>query len=243
MPETGYIAVFLIGLLGGTHCAAMCGGIVGALTAQTAVRLPGQVSQPPSPTWSLHLAYNVGRIGSYTLAGAAMGAVGSIGLLLNDVLPVQLALYVIANLMLIALGLYLTGVTRSLAWPERLGQRLWIRIQPLTGRLLPARSVAQALPLGILWGWLPCGMVYSVLTTALVSGGAGRGATLMLAFGLGTLPNLMLAGLLLKGLRDVMRARSVRVSSGLLVLGFGVFGLVNSTTLGGKLWEGIVCHV
>jgi len=235
MPDTGYIAVFLVGLLGGTHCAAMCGGIVGALT------LPGAAQQ--RAVWPLHFAYNIGRIGSYTLAGALVGAIGSVGLLFNEILPVQLALYVVANLMLVALGLYLTGVTRTLEFAERFGQKLWTRIQPLTKRFLPAQTVSRALPLGMLWGWLPCGMVYSVLTTALVAGSAGRGAGLMLAFGLGTLPNLLLAGLLLKRLRDVVRARTVRLASGLLVLGFGVSGLANATTLGGRLWEGIVCHV
>jgi len=234
MPDTGFIAVFLIGFLGGTHCLAMCGGIVAALTAHS----PGQ-----KPAWRLQLAYNLGRISSYTLTGALFGMLGSIGLLLNNLLPVQLALYVAANLMLVALGLYLTGVTQALAFSERIGQRLWARIQPLTRRFLPARSVAQAFPLGMLWGFLPCGMVYSALTLALLAGSAARGAGLMLAFGLGTLPNLLAAGLLLKHLRGLTRAKSLRLASGLLVLGFGVFGLVNATTLGGRLWQGVVCHV
>lgn len=234
MPETGYLAVFLIGLLGGTHCVGMCGGIVSALTVQ----MPGQKRRE----WPLHLAYNIGRITSYTAAGAAMGAIGTVGMLFNDLLPIQLGLYVAANLMLVALGLYLTGFTRALAPVERLGQRLWSRIQPLTRRFLPARTVAQALPLGMLWGFLPCGLVYSVLATALVTGAAERGAGLMLAFGLGTLPNLMLAGLLLKRLRDVVRNQAVRTGSGLVVLGFGVYGLVTTPTLGSNLWNGVVCH-
>ncbi len=237
MPETGYFAVFLIGLLGGTHCIGMCGGIVSALTVQT-VRLPGEKRRD----WPLHLAYNLGRIGSYTLAGAAMGAIGTVGMLFNDILPIQLALYVAANLMLVALGLYLTGFTRALAGVERLGQRLWTRIQPLTRRFLPARTVAQAFPLGLLWGFLPCGLVYSVLATALVTGAPERGAALMLAFGLGTLPNLMLAGLILKRLRDVVRNQAVRTGSGLMVLAFGVYGLVTTPSLGSKLWNGVVCH-
>lgn len=234
MPETGYFAVFLIGLLGGTHCVGMCGGIVSALTVQ----LPGQRRSD----WPLHLAYNVGRISSYTLAGAAMGAIGTVGLLFNDLLPIQLALYVLANLMLVALGLYLTGFTRALSGVELLGQKLWARIQPLTRRFLPARSVSQAFPLGLLWGFLPCGLVYSVLATALVTGSAERGAGLMLAFGLGTLPNLLLAGMLLKRLRDVVRNRAVRTGSGLVVLAFGVYGLVTTPTLGSNLWNGVVCH-
>jgi len=238
MPDTGYLAVFLIGLLGGTHCMAMCGGIVGALTTQQ----PGQ-QRATSSVWPLHLAYNAGRIASYTAAGAALGALGSLGMLFNDVLPVQLALYVAANLMLVALGLYLTGVTQALAFSERAGQRLWAKIQPLTRRFLPARSIAQALPLGMLWGFLPCGMVYSVLTAAMLAGSAARGAGLMLAFGLGTLPNLLLAGLLLTRLREITRTKSMRLVSGLLVMGFGVFGLINAGTLGGRLWQGVVCHV
>ena len=241
MPDTGFIAVFLIGLLGGTHCMAMCGGIVGALTTQ----LPGRqgVNRQGHSVWPLQLAYNFGRISSYAAAGAALGALGSLGLLLNDFLPMQLILYVAANLMLVALGLYLTGLTQVLAFSERAGQRLWMRIQPLTRRLLPARSIAQAFPLGMLWGFLPCGMVYSVLTAAMMAGSAARGAGLMLAFGLGTLPNLLLAGLLLGRLCAVTRAKSVRLVSGLLVLGFGVFGLINASTLGGRLWQGVVCHV
>lgn len=235
MPETGYFAVFLIGLLGGTHCVGMCGGIVSALT----VRLPNQERRD----WPLQLAYNGGRITSYTAAGAFMGSIGSLGLLLNNLLPVQMTLYVLANLMLVGLGLYLIGLTQALGWLERGGQQLWNRLQPLTVRFLPARSPRQAFPLGLLWGFLPCGLVYSVLATALVSGSAMRGAGLMLAFGLGTLPNLLLAGMLLKRVREFTRRPAVRIVTGLLVLSFGVFGLANATTLGGKLWQGVVCHV
>ena len=235
MPDTGFIAVFLIGLLGGVHCAGMCGGIVSALSMQT-VRPPGAAS-----TFPLHLAYNFGRISSYVIAGALVGTIGSFGLLFKDMLPVQMALYIAANLMMIALGLYLTGFTQGLAMTERLGQSLWRHLQPYTRRFLPARSVAQAYPLGLLWGWLPCGMVYGVLTAALLSGSAQRGAATMLAFGLGTLPNLLLAGMLLQRLRSVVQAPYVRMGSGLLVIAFGVWGLVNATTLGGRLWAGIAC--
>ena len=100
MPDSGFLAVFLIGLLGGVHCAGMCGGIVSALSLQTP-RPAGQ----QSPVWPLHLAYNLGRISSYAIAGALIGALGSLGLLLNHWLPVQMILYVGANLMMVALGL------------------------------------------------------------------------------------------------------------------------------------------
>ncbi len=235
MPDSGFLAVFLVGLLGGVHCAGMCGGIVSALTLQ----VPGKPGAG-GPAWMLHLAYNLGRISSYVTAGALMGALGSLGLLLNNVLPVQLALYVAANLMMVALGVYLTGITGALAFAERGGQWLWRRVQPLTRRFLPVRGPAQAFPLGLLWGWLPCGLVYSVLAMALLSGSAARGAATLLAFGLGTLPNLMLAGLLLVRFRNAVQGRALRLASGLIVLVFGLWGLLNAMTLGGRLWHGVV---
>lgn len=235
MPDSGFLAVFLVGLLGGVHCAGMCGGIVSALTLQ----MPGKPGAG-GPAWMLHLAYNLGRISSYAVAGALMGALGSLGQLLNNVLPVQLALYVAANLMMVALGVYLTGVTGALAFAERGGQWLWRRVQPLTRRFLPVRGPAQAFPLGLLWGWLPCGLVYSVLAMALLTGSAARGAATLLVFGLGTLPNLMLAGLLLVRFRNAMQGRTLRLASGLIVLAFGLWGLLNAMTLGGRLWHGVV---
>lgn len=214
MPDSAYLALFLVGLLGGTHCVGMCGGIVGAL----AMGAPGR--------WSMHLAYNAGRILSYTVAGAAAGALGAASMSLEGQMPVRLVLYLLANLMLVALGFYLLGVTRALAFTERAGQHLWRRLQPLTRRFLPARTVGQALPLGFLWGWLPCGLVYSALATSLTAGSAGRGALLMLLFGLGTLPNLLLAGILFARLNEFVRRPVVRTLSGLLVLGFGLYGLL-----------------
>lgn len=221
MSDSAFIALFLVGLLGGTHCVGMCGGIVGALSMGSPAR------------WSMHLAYNAGRILSYGMAGGIAGALGAASLGLEGQLPVRLALYFLANLMLVALGLYLLGITRALAFTERAGQMLWRRLQPLTRRFLPARSVAQAFPLGLLWGWLPCGLVYGALATALTAGSAGRGVAMMLAFGLGTLPNLLLAGMVLARLNEFVRRPLVRTVSGLLVLGFGVYGFVGMMRLSG----------
>lgn len=215
MSGATLVTLFVVGLLGGTHCAGMCGGIVSALSLQAA---QGRSAVP------IHLAYNLGRIGSYTLAGAVAGAVGYA---FGDLLPVQRGLYLFASLMLLALGLYLLGATQALAFVERGGQRLWAHVQPMTKCFLPVRGAAQALPLGALWGWLPCGLVYSALTTALASGSAARGALAMLAFGLGTLPNLLLAGLLLARFRRFAQASATRRIAGLLVLGFGCWGLFN----------------
>ncbi len=214
MPDSAYLALLLIGLLGGTHCIGMCGGIVGALSLGAPARL------------SLHLAYNVGRMVSYAIAGAIAGALGEASMALSGQLPLRTVLYLLANLMLIALGLYLMGVTRALAFSERFGEQLWRHLQPLSRRYLPARTVVQAFPLGLLWGWLPCGLVYSALATALSSGSAAQGAGLMLAFGIGTLPNLLLAGLLAARLRAYTSRPALRMVAGVVVLGFGVWGLL-----------------
>lgn len=219
MPDTGFIALFLVGLLGGAHCVGMCGGIVGALVMGAPAR------------WSMLLAYNAGRILSYGVAGAIAGALGAASLGLEGQVPARLILYLLANVMLIALGFYLLGVTQALAFTERAGQKLWRFLQPLTRRFLPARTVGQAFPLGLLWGWLPCGLVYSALASALSAGSAQRGALLMLAFGLGTLPNLLLAGILLARLNEFVRRPVVRMVSGLLVLGFGLYGLLGLVRL------------
>ncbi len=216
MPELSLLAAFLVGLLGGAHCVGMCGGIVAAMSFQGGMRQP----------FSLHLGYNLGRILSYTLAGALAGLIGSAAFLSERLLPLQQGLYVLAQVVLILLGLYLAGLNRAVLVLERAGGALWARLQPRLGRLLPIRGPAQALLAGGLWGWLPCGLVYSVLVSALASGGMLQGAGLMFAFGLGTLPNLLAMGWAADRLRAVAADRRVRGAAGLAVALFGLWGLL-----------------
>lgn len=216
MPELSIISAFLVGLLGGGHCVGMCGGIVSAVS----LTLPGQ--QPRLPYL---LAYNGGRIASYTAAGVLAGLLGASGYLLEHVLPVQKILYAVASLMLVVLGLYLAGWWQGVLVLEKAGGLLWQRLQPLSKQLLPLRSPPQAFALGLLWGWLPCGLVYSVLVAALATGSALHGGLLMLAFGLGTLPTLLAMGMAAVRLKALLQNIWVRRGSGLLVLGFGLLGL------------------
>jgi len=232
--EAPLAAAFLIGLLGGVHCVAMCGGIVGALTVNSPRR---------ERAWSLHLAYNAGRIASYAVAGALMGTIGGVGLAFNQILPVQMLLYVLANLILLGLGLYLAGLDKRVARLEALGTWLWRHIAPLGATLVPADTAIRALALGAIWGWLPCGLVYGVLATALASGGSWKGAAVMLAFGLGTLPNLLLAGILFKRVRDAASDRRVRLAAGVIVAGFGVIGLARTVGLGEHIRQGLQCII
>lgn len=217
MPELSLISAFIVGLLGGGHCVGMCGGIVGAVS----MTLPGQRPHP-----GYHLSYNAGRIASYVAAGVIAGLIGSSSLFLNHVLPIEKLLYLLANLILIALGLYLGGWWRGLLVLERAGGLLWKRLQPLSGKFIPVRSFRQAFALGLVWGWLPCGLVYSVLVAALATGSGLQGGLLMLAFGLGTLPTLLAMGLAAVRLKAVLQRVWVRRASGLLVLLFGLAGLL-----------------
>lgn len=216
MPELFLLAAFLVGFLGGAHCVGMCGGIVAAMSFQGGVRQP----------FSLHLSYNLGRILSYTLAGALAGLVGSAAFLSERLLPLQQGLYVLAHGVLILLGLYLAGLNRAVLVLERAGGALWARLQPILSRRLPIRSPVQAVLAGGLWGWLPCGLVYSVLVSALASGSWLQGASLMLAFGLGTLPNLLAMGWAADWLRAIAADRRLRRLAGLTVALFGAWGLL-----------------
>jgi len=217
MLELTYFSAFLVGLLGGGHCVGMCGGIVGAVT----MSLPGQ--RPKTP---FLLAYNAGRIASYTLAGILAGLIGASSFFLQHVLPVEKVLYGLASLMLVVLGLYLAGLWQGVLVLERGGALLWRRLQPLSKKLLPLRTPYQAVALGLVWGWLPCGLVYSVLVAALATGSAVRGGLLMLAFGLGTLPTLLAMGMTAVQLKTWLQNIWVRRVSGLFVLGFGLIGLL-----------------
>ncbi|MDR3351908.1 MAG: sulfite exporter TauE/SafE family protein [Zoogloeaceae bacterium] len=206
--------LFLVGLINGVHCVGMCGGILGALSMGEAPRL------------RLHLAYHLGRIASYMLAGGMVGALGAGSAALAEQWPLRLFFFLFANLMLVAMGLYLLGRARLLARVEGWGKRLlWQRLQPLGKRFLPVRRVTQALPLGLLWGWLPCGLVYGALATALGASSAWEGAFWMLGFGLGTLPNLLCAALLLSFTRRWLQSATLRFLAGGMILAYGLYGL------------------
>ena len=182
MTEINLLSAFLIGIAGGVHCVGMCGGIVAALRS---------VTPSHKPAFPFTLAYNLGRIASYTLAGAITGAMGQIA---RHYIPVaSYVLSLLSALMLLALACYLGEWWTGLTHVEALGKGIFKRIQPYSKRFLPFKTPWHALPYGFIWGWLPCGLVYSTLTWALASGTAVDGAAIMFAFGLGTLPTLLAA--------------------------------------------------
>ncbi len=208
------LSALILGLLGGGHCLGMCGGLMGALT----LAIP-----PEQRTWRLRLllAYNLGRILSYTCAGLLVGLAG--WAVANS--PAAMLLRVIAGLLLIAMGLYLAGWWSGLTRVEIIGHHLWRHLQPIASRLMPVSSLPRALILGAIWGWLPCGLVYSTLLWASSQGSPSSSALLMLAFGLGTWPVLLATGMAAEHLTALLRQRGVRIASGLLVILFGLWTL------------------
>jgi sulfite exporter TauE/SafE len=225
-------SLFAVGLLGGVHCLGMCGGIVAALSAP----LPGHGPRP-----GLLLSHHAGRLSTYAALGASAGGLGSALMLLEPLVPIQAVFYLLAQLMLVALGLYLLGLGKYLQPFEHAGRGLWRRLQPLGSRLLPVRTVPRAYAVGLLWGMLPCGLVYGVLAMALVAGSAQGGALAMLAFGLGTLPCLLAAGAVLPALQAFRRSHWVRRAAGAVVIGFGLFGLVHAAEVAQRSIGALLC--
>ena len=215
MENFSYISAFLLGLMGAVHCIGMCGGIVGALSMSGSV--------PVVPQQHFVLAYNLGRITSYTVAGALAGSLGAYAMDLVALHHAQLILKLLAALFMILLGLYLSGWWQVLTRLERVGTHLWRYIQPLGRNFLPVRSEAGAYMVGLVWGWLPCGLVYTALIYSLTAGGLVQGAGLMFSFGLGTLPLMLSMGFAGARLAKAVRDARVRALAGLMVIGFGLF--------------------
>ncbi len=216
------IAAFAVGFMGSLHCIGMCGGISSALSTA----LQPQHGNPMLRLFGYQLLYSIGRISAYATAGAVIGFAGSA---LYNQLPAHgpSLLRIFAGIMMILLGFYLSGWWKILNQLERAGTRIWKRIAPTTRRFIPVDRPYKALVLGFLWGWLPCGLVYSALAWSRGAGGAGRGALLRLYFGLGPLPAMISIGAFSHILSDFARASTTRAFAALMLMGFGVWTIVS----------------
>ncbi|MGI9384802.1 MAG: sulfite exporter TauE/SafE family protein [Methyloligellaceae bacterium] len=218
--ELTFYTALMIGLLGSTHCLGMCGGIVGALNAG----LP-QSGRSQFSRIAHHFSYNAGRILSYVLAGALAGLAGS--LLTESTLGTAApAGRLIAGLLMVVLGLYLAGWWHAITAIEKAGLLVWRRIEPLGRRFLPAKTPLRAFGLGLVWGWLPCGLVYSALALSIVSASPHQGALIMLGFGLGTLPMLVAMGGVAEYAMKLVRKPVIRQLAGASVILFGIYTCV-----------------
>ncbi|MFW5449961.1 MAG: sulfite exporter TauE/SafE family protein [Methylophagaceae bacterium] len=205
-----YITAFLLGLFSTVHCIAMCGSVIGALT----LSLPAEVRESQSKMFPYVLNYNLGRLLSYGIAGAIVGLLSSPLVEFNG----HLVLRVLSVIVMIGMGLYLAGWFPKFAHMERVGAPIWRWLQPIGQKLLPVRTRTQAFLLGTVWGWLPCGLVYAALAVAATAGGATEASLTMLAFGAGTLPAVMGAGLFAGFLASMARMKHLRQFAGIAII-------------------------
>lgn len=219
------VAAFAAGLLGSAHCLGMCAGLsglfaVGASVASLRSQLP------------LALAYNTGRVTSYAVLGLIVAAFG--GAMVEAMPRLATPVRLFSGAMIVVVGLQVAFGWRLLAAVERGGAVIWQRIAPLANGLIPARSVGKAVALGLVWGWLPCGLVYSALLIAATTASPLNGAAVMVAFGVGTMPAMVLSGLSASRLsafmsRNRLTAGLLIVLLGLATLAMPVSGLFNDT--------------
>ena len=212
-----FLPLFIMGLVSSAHCIGMCGGIMGALT----MAIPQDAKRS---RWLILVAYNVGRICSYALMGALAGLFAEQFAVMGG----GIILRVLAGILLIAMGLYLADWWRGLTKLETLGRYLWVYIQPIGKRLMPVNNTPKALLLGALWGWLPCGLVYAALALAITQPSAGLASGAMLAFGLGTLPAVLAAGVAAQQLTRVLQQRELRIGLALIIIVFGLWTIWGS---------------
>jgi len=211
--EIHYINAFLVGLFSTLHCIGMCGGIIGAITFS----LPAEVRESRWRLAPYISAYNLGRITSYMLAGAIAGMLGHI---FSDSFQQNghLVLQTLATLLMVAIGLYLAGWFPRFVAVERMGQPLWNKLEPVSRKLLPVKSPFHAYLFGMIWGWLPCGLVYSALLWSTSAEATVNGALFMLAFGIGTLPTVLTAGILTGWFMRLSRLPYLRPIVGITII-------------------------
>ena len=215
------IAAFLAGLSGGLHCAAMCGPLIGIAC--------GPCRRGHERSWlAQSLAYNAGRIASYVAAGTIAASLGAAGLALRGVPATQHAVLLVMSVSLILMAAYVAGLAPFVRAVERAGAAAWRHIGPRARRFLPADTPARAFGLGLVFGWLPCGLVYVTLVAALATADPWQGALVMAAFGLGTLPNVLAISAWFRAVSEAAKQPAARAVFALVIAALGVFGLLKA---------------
>ena len=220
-----YPSAFLIGLLGSTHCLSMCGGISASLSMALPVGKGFRFRQS-----LLLLAFNSGRIASYSLIATLIAILSTSAA--NQWAELGMVLRSIAGLLLIFMGLSMGQWWQGIRYVERIGAPLWKRLSPFTRRLLPVNNAGQALALGALWGWLPCGLVYSTLGWAALQPTVGSAALTMMFFGLGTLPSMLATGYAASWISGLKSNQTFRKFTGALLILFGLWTLPLMAVIG-----------
>ena len=216
--EIFFLVALGLGLASTLHCVGMCGGIMGALT----FGLPEEVRNNKSRQLAYITTYNLGRITSYTLAGVIAGLISASLVSTLSIENGHLILRALAATVLIAIGLHLAGLFPKMRMLESVGAIVWRRLQPLTKSFFPVRTLGRAFCFGLIWGWLPCGLVYSALLCASSSGDPISGGLYMFAFGLGTLPGVVTSGVMSSTILKLSRMQNLRYGMAALMIIFGL---------------------
>ena len=232
LEPTSLIAAFLLGLFGSSHCLVMCGGIGAAVAIRRPPTVIASDQSACTPQFSQSIGhiglFNIGRIISYGVIGLLFGTLGFLIAELHQAF-MQL-LRIIAGLLLIGMGLYIARWSLWLNQLEKIGQGFWQRrIQPLGSRLLGQQSKKSVLLLGAVWGWLPCGLIYSTLTWTATSSSPFESAVLMMLFGLGTLPSMLAIGFSAASVLMFLRQQFVRKSAALLMIVYGFWTIFSAS--------------
>lgn len=214
------LPALMVGLLGSVHCLGMCGGLSSAFSFSMGKDIKS------STKLMYQVLYNVGRISTYTILGILAG---SLGKLLSVSLGHHgmLILRIMAGLIIVSLGFYMTGWWTGLSKIERTGAALWRRVAPLMKRFMPINKARHAYLIGMIWGFLPCGLVYSTLSLSASSGNPFLGGLTMTLFGIGTLPSMLATGFFAGKVAQFLRQKKIQVYSGMALIGCG------SWTMGG----------
>ncbi len=211
---SSYFAAFAMGLFSSLHCIGMCGSIIGTLT----LSLKPEIRNNKRSLLPFVLNYNLGRITSYTIAGLLVGVLQAIIILPFGLDYGHRILQLLSAAIMIGAGLYLAGWFPRFAYIEKAGARLWKLIEPFGRKLIPVSSRTQAFLFGIVWGWLPCGLVYAALALAATTGDITRAGVTMLAFGLGTLPSVLGVGIMTDILTKLSHMHRFKQLIGLLLI-------------------------
>ncbi|WP_036977240.1 sulfite exporter TauE/SafE family protein [Pseudoalteromonas luteoviolacea] len=215
MMEISFASAFFMGLMGSGHCLAMCGGIASSL----------QLAQTKQKPLVVAFLYNLGRLVSYAVAGLLVASLGVS--LAKQHTSFALALSYLSGFFMLLVGLYIMRIAGTLNWLEKLGNFIiWQRIVKLNKHILPIDTKTKALAYGALWGWLPCGLVYTALLWSLQAKSALYGALTMVAFALGTFPALLVAGQSAQLLNKFLNHTITRIALGNLFVWYGFYLII-----------------
>ncbi len=215
---TSYLFAFVMGIFSSLHCIGMCGSIVGMLTFS----LDSRIRENKKRLLPYVLSYNFGRICSYVVAGLMVGTLQYVFRLPILNIDGYRVLQSFASAFMISAGFYIAGWFPKFAYIEKIGAQLWTYLEPIGRKLIPVRSLNKAFLFGTIWGWLPCGLVYTALALSATAGDFYKSGITMLAFGLGTLPAVMGVGIITNALSRISRMQKMKSLIGIFFISMAI---------------------